>query len=192
MAPSPAENHSPHSGNLRSEHRWSVITPSYLLCLVGPAPRWRRPPISVTSLIGNLIARGAAAWARGWGVWGAGVAWRLMLALDSAYSHRRSDAFGPLRGVIPARREPVYCPDATWAQCTALIPAYSRPRLRMFRSGSGLPGQFGLTNWKSDSAGGDGAGPRVGGFHSFIRVALIASRHLYSCPISVGGGVEQA
>jgi len=51
-----------------------------------------------------------------------------MLALHWAYFHRRSDAFGPFRGVIPARRESVDRPRATWAHVYPLIPAVARPK----------------------------------------------------------------
>jgi hypothetical protein len=67
-----------------------------------------------------------------------------MLALDCAYSHRRSHAFGPCRGVIPARRELVDHPRTTWAQCTP-HPGLLKTEIGMFRSDSGLPGQFPLT-----------------------------------------------
>jgi len=68
-------------------------------------------------LIGDLIPRvAAAARARGWGVWGAGVALGLMLALPCAYFHRRSGTIDPFHGVIPAGLEPVDRPRATWAQ----------------------------------------------------------------------------
>jgi len=54
------------------------------------------------------------------------VAWRLMLAVHCACFHRRSDAFGPFRGVIPARPESVGRPQATWAHVYPLIPAVAR------------------------------------------------------------------
>ena len=63
----------------------------------------------------------------GRGGWGGGVAWRLMLALHCAYFHRRSDAFGPFRGVILARPESGDRPRATWAYVYPLISAVARP-----------------------------------------------------------------
>ncbi len=76
-----------------------------------------------------------------------------MLALHSAHFHRMtgptrlgselSDAFGPFRGVIPACRESADRPGATDAH----VPPNSglvKTEIGMFRTGSWLPGQFGL------------------------------------------------